>query len=495
MAQESRPTSNYAGASVLTLNPAELADNRYKASVNLGSLYVDYQNNFARWVAPHSYVKAGLNGDKYPGDYKILDKKVNKNVSLNARIAGPSITYSLPSLKIGIAAGVNQRVFADMQGASNATATFLYKGLYYRPQHSIEFQDETFKFNFGGYNEFFFSAAYVLKEEGSYAIKIGATLKKLSSNLNFNINADDLDYRVEESISAQDRTKSDIFFKESIGSFTNASVGFDPSLNWAFNQLTSLNGIGNGYGADIGFVYEYRPDAYKYKKKSKLGKISDPKVNKYKWKFGAGLQDFGYLKFSDPGIQVSNVNAGTSQIISGDFEDVNTPNDFTSIIENNNGLNPATYGNSFNVLMPAAIIAHADLSLGKDFYLSAVWRQSLLSRCRIGPHLSSYIMITPRYERKWFEIMVPLAIGNYYNNVNFGITGRVGFLFFGITDLTLNSPIFNSRGIAGEVGLSIPFFYTEPKSPLACFGQKKKRLFFSEKRKNKPRYLVEKKKR
>lgn len=483
-AQESRPTSNYAGLGVLTLNPAELADNRMKFNFNLGSAYIDYQNNFSRWSAPHSFAKAAINPNRFPGDYEILERKVNKNTSLNAQVLGPAIMYTIPSLKLGLAAGVRQSVFGDLQNATNATGTFLYKGLYFRPLNGVVHQDESFQVNLGAYNEFFFSAAFVLRENANSALKVGLTAKRLTSNLTLNLTADDLDYRVEENTVLMDRTKSDVFLTQSTGSFINASNGFSPSVNWLFSQFTALSGLGNGFGADVGFVYEYRPNAHKFRKKYKTGMISDPNVNKYKWKFGMGLQDVGYLRYNDPSIDIANVNEGNNQFLSGDFSDLDTPNQIIAVIEREYGLNPANYTNAFNVLMPAALMTHADLSLGKNFYLSAIWRQSLLSRNRIGPHRSSYILFTPRYERKWFEIMVPFAISNYYNNVNFGITGRVGPLFFGLTDLTLNSALFNSRGIAGEVGLSIPIFHSKPKSPLKCYTElKTKKTWFKKKRK------------
>lgn len=483
-AQESRPTSNYAGVSVLTLNPAEIADNRMKLHVNLGSVYIDYQNNFSRWVAPHSFAKAAANPNRFPGDYKILDRKVNKNASINAQITGPSVMYTIPSLKVGLAAGMRQSIYGDLQNATNATGTFLYKGLYYRPQHSVVHENESFQVNLGAYNEFFFSAAYVLREETNSALKVGFTVKRLTSNFTFNLNAQDIDYRVEETVSIPDPTKSDVFLTQSTGSFINATNGYNTSANWFLSQFAAFSGLGTGFGGDLGFVYEYRPDGHKYRKKYKRSMISDPKVNKYKWKFGMGLQDVGYLKYDDPSIAIANVNESTNEFVHGDFTNIGSPNEFISIIETEYGLNPASYTNDFRILMPAALMAHADVSLGNNFYLSAVWRQSLLSRNRIGPHHSSYILFTPRYERKWFEIMVPVAISNYYNNVNFGITGRVGLLFFGLTDLTLNSSIFNSRGIAGEIGLSVPIFHSNPKSPLKCYAEvKEKRKLFGAKKK------------
>lgn len=484
--QESRSTSNYAGTGVLSLNPAEIADNRMKAHINLGSMYVDYQNNFARWVAPHSFAKAALNSSRYPGDYKILEQKSNKNTGIYAQVQGPSVLYSLPNLRLAIAAGVNVKVYGDALQATNATGTFIYKGLYYRPMRSIVHENESFKFNLGAYNEFFFSVARVLREEGNTALKVGLTVKKLSSNLAFNINADDLSYKVEATTIVPDLTKSDVFFTQSVGSFVNASDGFTASTGWFLDQFTAINGIGNGFGADLGFVYEYRPDAYRHKKRLKKQMIADPKVNKYQWKFGAGIQDLGYLRFNDPSIQVAQVNASTpNQFLHGDLEGVDTPNALINAIENEYNLDPSNYSNSFNVLMPAAFIAHADVKLRKNVFVAAVYRQSLFSKTRIGPHRSSYLLVAPRYETKWFEIMMPFAIGNYFSNVNFGITGRVGPLFFGLTDLTLNSPLLNSRGIAGEVGLSIPIYYGMPKSPLKCYTELKSKKNLIKRRKSK----------
>ena len=42
------------------------------------------------------------------------------------------------------------------------------------------------------------------------------------------------------------------------GSFFHASQNTPPSLSWMLDHMTTLNGVGNGFGADIGFVYEKR---------------------------------------------------------------------------------------------------------------------------------------------------------------------------------------------------------------------------------------------
>lgn len=472
-AQDSRSTSNYAGTNVLSLNPAEIADSRFKAYVNLAGVYADYQNNFSRWTAPHSYLRSALKPAQFPGDYTIQQKKNIHNAEIYGKISGPQILLSLPSLKVGLAAGVNSRLFVNYRSNSEETSTFLYKGLYYRPLHSTVHQNQSFQMDLGSYNEFFVSGAMVINERINSALKVGFTLKKLSSNLTFNLIGDDLAYRVEQS--PLDPTKSDVFLNRSVGSFINASNNFIATPSWLAQQLTAINGIGNGFGTDIGLVYEFRPSSYKFKKKIDGKVITDPKVNKYKWKFGFSLQDIGYLKFNDPKVQIASVNAGNNEFINGDFRGVSSANDFINVLENEYNINPASYSTSFNVLMPASLIIHGDLKLEKDWYLAAVFRQTLISPNRIGPYRSSSLLLVPRLEKKWIELMFPFAISNDLKNINFGITGRAGPLFIGLTDVTLLSPQLDSRGIAGEVGLFIPIYHQIPKSPLKCFFEEKRK--------------------
>lgn len=471
MAQDSRSMSNYAGTNAIRLNPAELADNRAKIFVNLGQLHLNYQNSYSRWVADHGFLKSVLQPGAFPGNYDISDTQSNKFANLNTTINGPSILWSFPKQQLGVAIGVQTDVFASFQNSTDVTATFLYKGLYFGPLQNQVHPNEEAEFNLGMYNQFFISAGKVLYNDHERTLKIGGTVKRLTSGLSLNMIGDRMDYQVNPLVSGQ--RENDVFFDRVVGNFQNASNEFTPSFGWASQQILNPNNIGSGFGIDLGFVYEFRPNYRKQWKKYKREMIPNPSITKYKWKLGVSFQDIGYLRFNDPSVRVGQVDRSNELLQSGVFNGVASPDEFLDVLENEFSLNPNSYTQSFNVLTPAMIVVHGDYAIKNNWYIGFALRQRLLTMNRKGPSKRSSLTFAPRYESKWFEFMMPVSIDQDYKTLNVGLTGRLGPLFLGVTDYTMLIRGLKSRGIGIEAGLSFPINYTKPKSPLKCYFEEK----------------------
>ncbi len=60
--------SNYIGTNAIAFNPANAVDTREKFSLNLASVGFDFQNNYARWTAPYSFLS--FITQSVPSEYK-----------------------------------------------------------------------------------------------------------------------------------------------------------------------------------------------------------------------------------------------------------------------------------------------------------------------------------------------------------------------------------------------------------------------------------------
>jgi len=287
-------------------------------------------------------------------------------------------------------------------------------------------------------------------------LKGGITVKKISSNISLSLKGSNLDYQVNPLLPFG--ATQEVVFNNSAGSFFHArSDDFNLSLPWITRQLGNLNGVGNGFATDVGFVYEKRPYFARQNIRFKGDFMVNPLINKYTFRFGVSLTDIGFVRYSSS----TNVEVGSGN---GPLT-VSEPIKFVKIIEtdqvvqnisNAYSIAPSTYVRAFNVLMPATLNIHADYLVREGFYLSVVLRQFLLSKTRIGTIGFSGISVIPRFERKYLEVAFPVSLDKDYSTFNLGSTFRTGPFFIGLDNITGLIRIGDPRGISVHSGLSIP---------------------------------------
>ena len=61
--------------------------------------------------------------------------------------------------------------------------------------------------------------------------------------------------------------------------------------------IASSNAPGNGWGADLGFTYEFRPDIADFKYSVDGKTYLNDRKNKYKFRLSASLLDLGNVKY------------------------------------------------------------------------------------------------------------------------------------------------------------------------------------------------------
>jgi hypothetical protein len=300
--------------------------------------------------------------------------------------------------------------------------------------------------NVNAWTEFGLTVGRVIRGEGPHFFKAGATLKYLSGTGNAYVNAENLQGTMAEN------TVGDTYLTNTTGRLSMGFGGIDLSDVEAkdFTKMEST-----GFGADLGFVYEYRTDTdgYKHGETNTLRKD----VNKYKFKVGVALLDLGSLKYKRDMQRSGGYNVditGNEALYTSELEDVDL-NDFKSYFDSrpqyftpDNNTNAATY----KVGLPTALHVNVDYHLHRGFYVDLAAQLAFKSDSK--PYNSSYynsFTLTPRYEGRSIGLYVPVAY-NALTKFNAGAALRLGPLFIG-SGSVLTALFGNSKQADAFVGL------------------------------------------
>jgi hypothetical protein len=470
-------SSNYGGIHSVLLNPANTADSRYKVYFNLSGFDVTTLNSSMKWAAPFSLLAlfTGTVPSKYNGpkgkplwlpEYYSFNASRLLDLRLNTDYRGPAFQLSFPRKKFGIAGGVRLRLFNSFLDATPGLAAAVFTGTNNDLLKGYPFSGEKGLLNMGVYNEMYGSLGIVLKEDNRHFFKIGGTIKRVTSGTQLSVFADNLNYQIDDV--SPFTTTQNITVHSATGSFFHASEseeGFGSS--WLINQMTSFRNVGNGFGADIGIIYERRPYYATQKYRYKGDVIPDPEINKHEFRIGVSLVDIGYVRFSSPtAVQVGAINDATAFIPPATFYHINSTKMFVGDMEEVFPFDPSTYGNSFHILMPATLHLHGEYRIREGFYLSGSLRQFLFKRNRVGPVGYSGISFIPRFEKKHLEYSFPVSVDFNYRVVAIGGSLRVGPLWVGSDNLTGLLGIGKPRGAAIHAALFVGLDHKRPKNKL-----------------------------
>lgn len=473
--------SNYAGTLSIPTNPANVVDTRQSVFINLAAGGFDLQNNYVRWNAPFSLTRFLTQSvpSKYenPASGKIIWKTSylktsasGKNVSTfaNGEARGPAIGIDIKKWKIGIAVGVRYRYLSSLSKTSDEVGQMLIETTKSPDLMGNIYTGEKGYLNSTFFNEFYGTIGKVFIEDGETFLKIGASAKYYISN-NFNsIIGKSFGFQVQQN--ANDLNRQDLTLSNVTGSLTKASNYTSLGISNFTSQMLQFNGLGKGFGGDIGVIYEYRPNYQEYYRTHKGIRKADPTKNKYLYKIGFSLIDIGYIKFyPNANVQLydlTNDNTLIAPQTYGKFKGFEAVTNTTTSIFNKTAL----ANGQFFMFMPASSVFTIDYNLNNKIYVNVNWRQSLLSLKRRGIIGYSGISVIPRYEKRSLEVALPMSVDNNYKNLNVGFSFRYYGFFFGSDNVTGWLNLLNPRGVSLYSGIFIPIYNKLPESPLKCFS-------------------------
>ena len=396
-------TGNYTGVTGVFSNPANIADSRYRWDVNLFSLNVMAGNDKADFKL--SDLAHSLNGDslknKLTGPHAGLT-----NAMANLTFTGPSVMFSIGK-KNAIALTTRARVMVNVK---NVDGTFINQFA------SQDANDASLPYSFStpgnnmisinAWTEFGASFARVLVDKGFNYLKGGLTLKYLAGMANGYFQMDHL-----QGTLAADNTGVYMTNTSGLIGLGFGGTSIDDVKNGHLGGLKS-----SGFGADLGFVYEFKPTHHEYLLRA-----------------GVALLDLGSISYSR---DTSRSSTYTAHIASGqksylnDFGDVDNYNQYLQSHPQYFTRSGNTAG-SYSVGLPTTLQVDLDYHIFKGFYTNLNGQFSLASGDK--PYNSSYYnayTLTPRFEGRRFGFYLPVNY-NQLTHFNAGFCFRAGPFFVG----------------------------------------------------------------
>ena len=484
-------SSNYAGAMGIDIQPASFVDGRFKFDLNLFNTNFSAYQNFGafdasilpKWwkgsfedqdaidawtVDPDSSIE----GD-YFGGYSFLPKLYDQN---SVGVLGFNTNFQLDLLnfmvhvtpKVAIGLGVKMRSITNIDNIDPMLAYLAEEELEDENFWNTQLNEELININHMTWAEYGFNYSQIIKEEGEHFLKGGLNFKYLAGYAAAYLFSNNFQYNLYNDDTTQ-------FLSGDFG------YGYSESIDDAVNENLDSDGLfgapkasANGFGLDLGIVYEWRPD-YKDYKFDMDGETNlwARDQNKYKLRVGLSLTDLGGMSFKKGGlsrdfsVQTSNLFDLNTFDAAGDLYELDSIVNGLIVESSNAGNSEWTAGerdtaSTFFMRTPSAFSFQVDYHLWKSFYINATGIFNIVSRNRDAKvKVPSQFSITPSFDFAWLGIHLPISM-NSYSGFKAGLATRLGPLTLGVTDFRTLFATGQVRGAEFFAGVHIPILYSAP---------------------------------
>ncbi len=443
--------SNYAGVSGIDLNPATIADSRYKFDLTLVGFSFNVANNYIGLnKAGRKYLLKGDSSEFKKEKY--LTQRINsdrKSAFVGHQLIVPSFMITL-SPKHAFALNVRERTYMNIDGLDAPLANQLYESLKDSINWHQRFSNKRLSIQNMTWVEYGLSYARVLKDEGDKFFKAGARVKYLQGIWASYVYINDFDYNFEN---------------DTVLSIYNTGVNYGHSNSFSLdnNMVKYQFASKPSFGFDLGAVFEWRPDRekFKYDMDGKTG-LDMRNKSKYKLRAGFSILDIGHIKF-----EKSTVGDFTANILNWPIDTLHMDSTL-SPMGSIDSIIASTFVQTegikdFKMKLPTALSIQVDYNIWKDFYANFTAYYALKFSRRVDKvHELTTISITPRWDWKWFGAFVPISF-NEYRNLHMGLDVRLGPLIVGTSNL---APFLGNQDIFSadfHFLLKVPIFFKMPK--------------------------------
>ncbi|RPE05876.1 hypothetical protein EGT74_26320 [Chitinophaga lutea] len=421
-------TSHYAGIHGVPFNPASAAGSRYRWDVNIVGADARAGNTYIKFEK--SSLMAGDSLRRWR-DYFPDTNATRKQYGWgSADIMMPSGLYSIDE-KQSVAFVWRVRGSASGGGVEAATANFF--GIDYP---NPKYNNRTVADSYGGgmghwWNEFGLTYARVIRDRGDHRIKAGITLKYLAG---------------QASVYAVGRDGA-IFLKNQNTIDINRGT-----LHYAYNAELDTNSDSwqslyspfqnPGIGADIGVIYEWRPD------NDGFGSIYEggdwnPDADTWKARLGISVVDIGGIRYDkslySADLDMRAQNFPANMLGKRKEESIRQ---YANRIANT--FTPLDTDSTYFMNLPTAVNLMGDYNIDGRFFVSASATIALTGGTKDDHKTSAltWMTVTPRYETRHLGAYLPVSV-NRYGQVDAGVALRAGPLVIGSSSLF--NTLFQSR--------------------------------------------------
>ena len=383
----------------------------------------------------------GLNAGPMEGNEfdKNFSKK-NKHIWGNVDLRGPAVSFTL---KEDHHLGIYTRARQIVRGGNVDNHSFQLIG---SPAQTLQFPDsfnfENAGFTVHSFGEIGLTYGRQLTYDLNHIWKGGFTVKYLMGFAAGTLFTPSMELKKNSSDSTS-LLKGELtaLYTENIKTHTDN----DPN-----NEFESwFDGAGgSGLGFDLGLQYEYHPIGDLYKK------------TPYTFRLAVSITDIGSIAYkADTGSGIYDVNI----INKADWQYQRMPYeeyvDYFGRLKRDTLMTQKDSSSEFNVPLPTAFRLNTDWNINSNFWLGI----NLVLNMRgdngniYRPSYVNMLNITPRYEKDWFMVGMPVSFWGY-QTMSIGAMFRVGPLFFGSTSAISTLIGERIRNMDAYAGLAFRFW-------------------------------------
>lgn len=394
--------SNYAPTKTFLHNPTNTLDNKVWLDIHfIGASTFIYNDYLFMKGNEFSFYENIILQQQWPNySYNNSSYKKSGFQDSDIQLLSAAIQYK----SHGFAFSSRLRTYFDFRRVTPEIALLITQGssAFSNTFNQVLSAKKTFM-NQTAYAEYAFSYSNMFYHFSRKSMGVGITAKYLVGITGGGVKIDDLQYNFENPIDAD-------FFS------------YQGSVAYAAGY-----GSGNGFAADIGFVYKktlHNVTHYEPYSESSACETYD-----YKYKLSAAVIDFGYINFSKEAIRY-DIEAGLSSttLTDGVFTFAGI-GDFVST----NFSNISKYS-KFRMLTPAALNLQADYNFENSCFISGQIMHGFFRRNALGVKRPDIYALSFRFQRKWFEGSMVTSLYNY-EDLRLGTALRFGYLTIGTDKL------------------------------------------------------------
>jgi len=443
-------SGNYSGVNSAELNPSALQNSKIWLDIQLAGTGVFFENNYlyqprSEYKFSH-FFQNGYVWPAHPEDYGTEVRSLYqfnnlkpKDAYLNLRIDGPGAMLIWGKHAFSIT--TDFRNVISVNNLPYEQANFAYLGLNYRPQQKINYQDNRpYSITQMAWAEIGLTYSYEVYGRGFDRLNAGITIKRLFGYTGSYANVYKIDYTVIDDSTVQVKN-------------LKAEMGFSIPVDFESNQPAGLTSFrGGGFGFDLGITYTR---LVKQHQEQYFRKLCAQQYEDYLYRVGVSLIDVGGIRFK------SNAEKLVIDNRPSYWENV-TRMKITSIDKLLDTLSYKFYGdtasaivaNKFTLWLPSAFSVQFDYHLTKYTYINANLIYPV-TFAKASLHRPAELSITPRFERRWLEVSLPVSLYDWYLP-RVGLALRVYGFTIGCDKL---GGFFNLSDFTGlDVYFSIRFF-------------------------------------
>ncbi|MGS2726704.1 DUF5723 family protein [Psychroserpens sp. BH13MA-6] len=417
-------SDNYSGINSATLNPANITGSKFRTEINLGSANGSINNDYFVTDFGNVFDGSDINTDQFIA-------AENNNFAISSDVLLPSFMFNLsPKHSIGII--LRARAYLNINEIKGELFDAFEDD--FDSANDFSLTEDEFTSTFHAWGEIGLVYARTLIDNDQHYLKGGVTLKYLQGAGNAYLKGTNLSVDFDADGSTPDVGTITTTGLIEYGSSQGVSVNEDDS---DFNIEKGSNGL----GADLGFIYEWRPEPTE---------IDNASRSNYKLKVGLSITDIGSISYDKAEANRYDITGSVDEITYESQE---------SIEDKLNNLYTQIGSEDFTkVKLPTALHLTLDYNLDTQFFVNLRTDLSLRNATELNTNkIDNSVIVTPRFERKWFGCYIPLSVTDY-SGFNAGFGFRAGPLFLGSNSILTNVMSSESKAVNVYAGLKIPIY-------------------------------------